>query len=181
MEVEKLGLKDLNLMDGESLYAALNLKDEGGERQEEDPDVILLTGQRVIHINPNGQLRRAVFVPLQNIDVVEITRKRSYGGFIWGALAFFVAIMLWQVWDYPIGSTIAVATVALMGAYLVVDQILSPGSLHVSFKAGPSRLQCGIMSNHESKDIHTFVNRLFELKAEATKVEPHRRRDFSPR
>ena len=181
MEVEKLGLKDLNLMDGESLYAALNLKDEVGEGQEEGSDVILLTGQRVIRINPNGQLRRAVFVPLQSIDMVEIIRKRSYGGFIWAALAFFIAIMLWNVWDYPIGSTIAVAVVALIGVYLAVDQVFSPGRLHVFFKAGPSRLQCGIMSNHESKDIHTFVNRLFELKAEATKVEPHRRRDFSPR
>ncbi len=34
--VEKLGLKDLHLMDGESLYAALNLKDEVGEEAAED-------------------------------------------------------------------------------------------------------------------------------------------------
>ena len=182
MELERLGFGDVALMDGERIDAALNLRDGLSGDLDEAGDIILLTERRVIHLNASARRRTASFVSVQDIDAVEINAEREGRGAIaWGGLAFVVAIMVWRIWDHPIGSALGAVAVALMGVYLIVDYWLSPGNIHATFKAGSSELHCGLKSAEASKDIYTFVNRLFQLKGESDRHGEHRSADFAPR
>ena len=186
MDLEELGFSDMNLSEGEHLHSTLNL--ENGESAADGySDVILLTSKRVIHLNANGKRREAVFLSLSDIDSVEVaSERRGYGAFVWGGLAFFVAIMLWNIWDHQVGRVLGAAGVASMGVYLIMDHLLSPPKVHASFRTGSSLVRFGLKSAQASKDIYAFVNQLFQLKdgqAEQTVKEEEGRRptDFAPR
>ena len=182
MELEKLGLDDFGLIDGERVDTALNLR-EGQEGEDAAaPNVVLLTDRRVIHLNVNGRTRKAVFASLQDVEAVEIAgERRGYGGFIWAGMAFVVAIMLWRVWDHPVGSFLAAVAVAMMGVYLIVDHLLTPGVTSATFKAGSSQLRFGIDGPQASAEVYAFVNRLFELKGSGNAHDAFGRRRFTPR
>jgi hypothetical protein len=168
VELDELGFGDVSLIDGERIDSAINL----GDRLKDDPagyrEAVLLTDQRVIHLNANGRRRKAVFVSLRDIDAVEIVTERlgGYGALVWGGLAFFIAIALWRVWDNPWGSALAALAVASMGVYLIVDRFTSPDTIQATFRAGSSQIQCSLKGDRASMDIYAFVNRLHQLRAE---------------
>ena len=181
MELEELGFGDVGLIDGERIDSTLDLRDGAVEEGAPAPEVVVLTDRRVIHLSANGRRRSAMFVSLKDVEAVEIASERTgYGGFIWGALALLVAVMLYLTWDEPVWSLLAAVAVALLGAYLVVDQMLTPATVRASFKAGASELKCGLHGPDASRGAHTFVNRLFELKA-AEAGGDARLRNFAPR
>ena len=149
VDLEKLELEDLTLIDGEQINTALHLTDDHSDGNSTATNVVLLTDKRVIHLNANGRTREVVFASLQDMDTVEIaSERRGYGGFVWGALAFLVALLIWRVWDHPVGSVAVAVVIALMGVYLIVDQWLMAKILKATFNAGSSRLQLGISSAH---------------------------------
>ena len=169
--LDRLGVDGLHLMSQERIDSALNLSDDQDSETEADT-IVVLTDRRLIQFTGGSGRRTATFVQLRNVDAVEVTTERQgYGGYVWGALAILAATMLWWVWENPVGSFAAAAIVTLMGVYLIVDQILSPGRTRVNFRVGPSELQCGVDSGTPSEDIYGFVNRLFQLKAEDAKDE----------
>ena len=182
VDIEKTGFGDVSLMDGETIDSAISLTAGLNGDYARDPDVILLTDKRIIRLTAEGRRHNAVFVALQNIDAVEITTQREgYGAFLWGGLSFFVAIMLWKVWDHPLGSGLAAAAVALMGVYLVLDRIFSPGTVQASFKAGSSQVMCGLKSDQASRDIYPFVSRLYQLKSRVAEDGTRGAGSFAPR
>ena len=178
---DQFGFRDFALLDGETVEAALNLA--GGSRNGPtgQPEAMLLTAQRVIHVQGNGKRRRAVFASLHEIDAVEIGYHREgNGAFIWAALALVVAILLYFVIDSTSGSIAAAVIVALMGVYLVVDQVLSPGKSLLVFRAGTSEVRCELKANPSSDDIQAFINQMFQLKADSSR-DYSRADRFSPR
>ena len=54
-----------------------------------------------------------------------------------------------------------------MGAYLVVDRILSLQHLFVVITAGASQVRLELRSKNASRDIHDFTTRVFQLQEEA--------------
>lgn len=180
MEIAELGLRDVSLMEGERIDSALNLSDGSGEVSAADRNMILLTDRRVIRLEQGWRRRKAAYVSLQDIDAVEVTRDRGYSPFVWGALALIVAVSIWQVWDHAVGSVVGPVVVVLMGAYLVADHWLSPGRLKAIFRAGSAQLSCGIGIDDTSSDVQSFVNRLFQVKAEEAE-DPRPTRVFAPR
>ena len=54
--------------------------------------------------------------------------------------------------------------VAVMGIYLLVDQLFLPGKPLVTFRAGGVQLEITLRSEKVPADVYTFVNRVFELK-----------------
>ena len=186
VEIEKLGIHDITLMDEERIEASLNVGDGRREAPPAGTDVVLLTDRRIIHLAAKGGRRKAVFASLQDVGTAEITREGvGYGGYVWGVVAFFVALMLWQVWDHPLGSPLGALAVALMGVYLIIDHRLSPPTMRARFTAGSTTVECGVEGAQAAQDIYGFVNRLFQLKDEddgkAARQEPPARRDFAPR
>ena len=179
MELEKLGFGDVTMMDGERIVATLNLRDGPGD----GTDAIMLTDKRLIHLVEKGRNREAALVSLQDVSAVEINSERrgGYSGFIWGALALVAALLVWRVWDNPALSFLAALGVALMGVYLVVDQLLSPNTLRAVFRAGSHQLELSVDNAHESGDVYAFANRLFELKGEGRREQAEQRIDFAPR
>jgi hypothetical protein len=141
-----------------------------------------LTDKRVIHLHGNGRRRRAMFAAIQEIDVVEVTvQHEGNSAFIWAALAFIVASLLYLVIGQPVGRIAAAVIVALMGVYLIVDRLMSRGNTLVTFKTGWSQLQCELDGDRTSSEIYDFINRLFELKGESNAGGPSNPGYFSPR
>ena len=166
-EIGDLGLEGVSLMDGESIESALNVTEEAREGSRANHNIVVLTNKRVLQLKADTRRRAAVFVSLDDIDAVEITtEQRGLSGFIWGGLALFVALMLWLTWDHPVGSVAGALAVALMGVYLIVDQLVSPSRYLATFKIGPSQIECGLSLETPSEEIHGFVRRLFELRGE---------------
>jgi len=178
---DQFGFRDFALLEGETIEAAIDLAGGGRNGLVARPEAMLLTPQRVIHIEGNGRRRRAVFASLQDIDAVEIGYQREgNGGFIWAALAVVVAILLYFVIDSTPGSIAAGVIVTLMGAYLMVDQILSPGKSQLVFRAGTSEVRCQLKANPSSDDIQAFINQVFQFKADSHRDYARGDR-FSPR
>ena len=172
MDIEKTRFGDVAMMDGESVDCALNLRDGLVENPSEGGDLILLTDRRVIHLSANGKDRKVVYVPLQEVSAAEVaTESSGFGGYIWGGLAFVIAALIWRVWDNPFWSVAAAVGLVLMGVYLILDQVYSPQGVRAVFRAGTSEIKCDVGSANASKDLHTFVNRLFQLKGDGTQGE----------
>ena len=182
MEIEHLEASDVILIEGERIQAALNWNGDTGNRAKDDADVLLLTDQRVVLVNRDGRRRNAVFVAIEDVDSVEVSSESGgYGGYVWGGLAFFVAVMLWRMWEHPIGSVLGPVAVALIGLYLIADQLLSPKRQRATFRAGSSLIQCSIDDGAPTTDAYVFVNRLFQLKAAVGRHRTGGGGSFAPR
>ena len=113
----------------------LNLDGDAGGSSSGD-EMVLLTDRRVIHAR-NGRRRKAVFASVQDIDAIEISQEQQgVGAFLWAGLAFLVAIILYLMIDAVLTRTLAAAVVAVMGVYLLVDQLLLPGKPLVNLPRG---------------------------------------------
>ncbi len=161
--LEELGLEEMSLLDGERLDSTLNL-DGDGSGSSPGGEMVLLTDRRVIHAR-NGRRRKAVIASIQDIDAIEISQEQQgAGAFLWAGLAFLVAIILYLMIDAALTRTVAAAVVAVMGIYLLVDQLLLPGKPLVIFRAGGVQLEIALKSQEVPPDVYAFVNRVFELK-----------------
>lgn len=161
-----LGFDALKLMDKERIDSTLNSVDDPTSEPKRDT-VALLTDKRLIQLNGSPRRKTINFVPLRNVDSVEmVTDQRGYRGYVWGVLAILAAVVLWWVWDNPIGSIGAAALIACMGIYMIFDQMLSSEMTVLKFTVGSAELQHVVDSDMPLEDIYVFVNRLFELKPE---------------
>ena len=182
METEHLESSDVILMEGEHIEAALNWNGDTGDRVQNDADVLLLTDRRVVLVNRDGRSRNAVFVAVEDVDSVEVSSESGgYGGYVWGGLAFFVGFILWRMWEHPIGSVLGPVAVALIGVYLIADQLLSPKTQRATFRAGSSQIHCSFDDSSTVTDPYALVNRLFQLKAAAGRGRTGVGRSFAPR
>lgn len=180
MELDEYGFGDVRLMEGERVDSSLNLSDGG--IGDSGADVMLLTDKRIIHLHGDGRSRNASFASIQDIDAVETSSQaEGRSGYIWGAMAFAVAVLLYVVIDHPVGRIAAAVIVALMGVYLVADQLMEPAKRSVIFKAASSQLGCSLGSECPSGDVYAFINRVFELKEENGSEGSSRAKRFAPR
>ena len=174
-----MGFGDLSMMDGEKIVQILNatVGIEGTNRV--NPDMLLLTNRRIIHLETSGGNRKTAFVSLKDIESVEMLSKRqTRAAVIWGAVSFLTALMLWQAWNHPWASALAALALILIGVYLMVDRLRLPDRVHISFKTGSTTLNCNLEAN-SSNDGNIFVNKLFDLKSQGQ--EDGGRHRFAPR
>ncbi len=181
MSVGEFGLQEVSLLKGERLDSTLDL-DGSGNGSSGSGELVVLTDRRVIHAR-NGRRRKAVFAAIQDIDAIEISQEQQgASAFIWAGLAFIVAIMLYMVIDAALTRIGAAAVVAVMGIYLLADQLLLPGKPLVVFRAGAFQMEVALRSEEVPDDVYAFVNRVFQLKDDASANGPSARADrFSPR
>ena len=167
MQPDQLGIQGFELLDGESVRASLGVSRERLNGRASQPDAVLLTETRVIHVQGKETRRRAVFASLQDIDAAEIGyHRQGYGAFLWAALSFVIAALLYIVIDNQAGSIAAAVAVAAMGVYLVIDRMMSPGHSVLAFNAGGFEVRCSLESHLPPEEVQAFINRLFELKAD---------------
>ncbi len=149
-------LGEIGLSDGESVDSSVT---------DRDHNVVLLTNKRVVQVRGKSGRREATFICLENIDSVDVSRDRKgYGAYVWGVAAFLVAIGIYAVWDHPAGRIAAALAVAAMGAFLVVDHLITPKSVTTTFRAGSSMLQCSMTGSRALREMYVLVNSLFRLK-----------------
>ena len=168
MEIEKLGFRDVSMMDGERVQSSLNLNQGHTEESDADANVVFLTDKRVIHLSTNGPSREAVFMSLRDISTVEVTAERrgGYAGYVWGGLAVVVALLLWFVWDNPPWSYLASMVVVAMGVYLVFDHLQSTNMMTATFRTGSNQLRLTFKNADQSGEVYSFINHVFQLKDE---------------
>ncbi len=158
---------ELTLMPEERVDCVFDVNRGMTDGGREPFEALYLTSSRIIHARGRGGRRRLVFLSLRNVDAIEITRQPlGFGAFLWGALAAVVAVLIWQLWEHsltPLASLIALG----MGAYLIVDRILSLQHLYVVLAAGASQVRLELRSKAASRDIHDFTTRVFQLQEEA--------------
>ena len=167
MELDQYGFGDVRLIEGERIDSALDLS-SGDDSSADGPSVLLLTDTRVMYLQGRGKRHKAVFASVRDIDAVEIaTQSEGRGAYIWAALAFVLALLLLVALDNAVFRFVGAAVAALMGLYLVADRLTNPGKALVIFKAGASELRCDLESEYAPSEVHTFINRLFQIKAGA--------------
>lgn len=175
MDLEKFGTAEIGLVDGESVDSAVDLKSGRGGASDRSPNVMLLTNKRVIHAKGSGERRETTVVCLEKIDSVEISRERKgYGGYVWGAVAFLVAIGIYSIWDHSVGRVAGSLALAAMGVYLIVDHLLTFGGVKATFRAGSSVVECALRGPDSVREMQVLVDSLFRLKG-AAEAEPPRR------
>ena len=175
-------LREVKLMEGETLDSALNVAEGSDGAPADSPGVVLLTDMRVIQFISTGRRRNTTFMALQDVETVEITRRgQGFGAYLWSGLALLVALLIWQAWSEAAWSLPVALAVAFMGVYLAVDRLLSSGPAQATFRAGLSEMQCPITDGLTTEQVNQFVNRLFELKAERDRQAFRRSRPFAPR
>ena len=96
----------------------------------------------------SGERRDTTFVSLESIDSVEISRERKgYSAYVWGVVAFLVAIGIYIVWDQPIGRIAGALAIAAMGVFLIVEHLITPNGVKATFRAGSSVLECALIGS----------------------------------
>ena len=164
---DEAGFPGISLMLGERVELALNLSEHEAKGNRGGRDIVLLTNKRLIRLAVESRRRIVTFVSIGDVDSAETrTERGGFSGYFWGALAFFVALMLRLVWEQPVGSVAGPVVVAAMGVYLIVEQFLAPAAVAVTFTAGSSELKCGLTDDVPSAEVSSFINRLFELKGQ---------------
>ncbi len=159
-----MGIEEIGLSDGESVDGAVSLKSGWGNGRR-NPDVVVLTNKRVIRARGSGKRRETTFVCLEKIDSVEISRERKgYGGYVWGIVAFLVAVGIFNIWDHEIGRLAGSLAVAAMGVFLIVDHLSAPNGVRATFRAGSSALQCPVRGRRTLEEMHALVDSLFRLR-----------------
>ena len=165
VRLSQFGFDDLSLLDGERVEVSLDLTE--GSPESLDPDVLLLTDRRLMHLNGNYKHRMASMASVQDILITEmLTEKEGIAAFIWAGLAFFVGLMLWQVVDHPLGSAAAGIVLVLMGVYLIFDRLTSKGKSLLVFKAGVGDMRVEVRNEEVMSEMDGLIQRLFELKNE---------------
>jgi len=179
MEIEKAAPMEFVLMDGERLDSKLELRD--GMAEPDDGSYMMLTDRRLIQLNGDGRRGGVSFVALEDVTAIDVQSEQesNRAGYLWGAVALIVALLLWRTWDQPLWSALAGLAVAAMGVYLIVDRRTSPPGALATFQAGSAVLRFKSRRADAAADMYRFVNRLFQLKGEAG--ERGRPRKFSPR
>ena len=165
-------LGDLTLMPEERVDCVFDMHRGMTDGSREPSEALFLTSRRIVHASGRGGRRRLALLSLRNVDAIEIMRQPlGYGTFIWAALAAVVAVLVWQVWDHGL-APLASLVVLGMGAYIVVDRLLSLQHLYVIVTAGASQVRLELKSKNAARDIHDFTTRVFQLQEEAATGGP---------
>ena len=174
MDLTQFGLTEVSLMDGERIDTALDL---AGSHE-----VVLLTPTRIIYVRDNGRKRRSQFTLVENIDTVETAFEREGNGvYVWAVTGLVVAALLFFVIENATARIAAPVVVALLGIYLIADHLIAPRCPVLLFKAGGSQLRCELSPKHDSAEVSTFVNRVFEIKTGGHIDSPRETGRFAPR
>jgi len=176
--LEEIGFAEVRLMDGEQVATTLDLKKKpkGSKESKEaatSAELLVLTNRRVMHVRAASKSRESVLVSLADVFAFEVAdhRPNSFGGYVWGAVAFIVAIAVWRVWNVDVLDVVAAVIIAAMGIYLIVDQMFAPSSLQATIRAGSSQLQVAV-DHDAAESVYAFANKLFETRGEMLHPKP---------
>ena len=181
MQLTEFGFPGMSLMDGERIEFAINSADSSGRLSSRSAEALLLTDSRIIHLRGSRKNHRAVMTAVHDVDSVEVTAlRRGFGAYIWGALAFVLALVLFATIDNTGVQLVSSAIVLLMGVYLFVSEITEPNKPAVVFRAGSMEIRWEFRSGEHTDDVNQFINRLYQIK-QASNGRVARPESFAPR
>ena len=179
METARVEPTDLILLDGEQIAAELETGSDNGHLWSGRHEALILTDSRIIHASTGGRRRGAVIAAVRDIDSVEVTSVRpGIGAYLWAILAVVLSVVLYRIIEDGTWQVVAALAVLVMGAYLVVNQVLDSGEPTAVFRTGGSEIRWLYDAKKDSEAVYDFINRLYQVKASSTQV---RNGTFSPR
>ena len=87
-------------------------------------------------------------------------------------------MVLYQIIDDGTWQVVAALVVLVMGAYLVVNQVLDSGEPTAVFRTSSSEIRWLFDAKKDSEAVYDFINRLYEVKESSIRW---RNGTFSPR
>ena len=179
METARVGPTDLILLEGEQIVVALETGGGTSLMSFGRLETLVLTDNRIIHSSKGGRRQSSVIAEVQDIDSVEVTSVRpGIGAYLWAVLAVVLSVVLYQIIDDSAWQVVAALAVLVMGAYLVVNQILDSGEPTAVFRTGSSEIRWLYDAKKDSEAVYDFINRLYQVKESSI---PSRNGTFSPR
>ena len=179
METARVEPTDLILLDGEQIAAELETGRDNGHLWSGRHEALILTDSRIIHASTGGRRRGAVIAAVRDIDSVEVTSVRpGIGAYLWAILAVVLSVVLYRIIEDGTWQVVAALAVLVMGAYLVVNQVLDSGEPTAVFRTGGSEIRWLFDAKKDSEAVYGFINRLYQVKASSLQV---RNETFSPR
>lgn len=180
MQLTELGFPGVSLISGERIEFAINTADSSG-RPSKNAEALLLTDSRIIHLRGPRKNHRAVMTAVHDVDSVEITAvQRGIGAYVWAALAFILALVLFATVDNTGVRFVSSGIVLLMGVYLIVSELTEPQKPAVVFRAGGQEIRWEFRSDDRADDVNQFINKLYQIKAASNGRVP-RHESFAPR
>ena len=179
METAQVGPTDLILLEGEQIAATLETGGGKSLISTGRHEALVLTDSRIIHSSRGGRHQGSVIVSVRDIDSVEVTSVRpGIGPYLWAALAVVLSVVLYQIIDDGTWQVVAALVVLVMGAYLVVNQVLDSGEPTAVFRTSSSEIRWLFDPKKDSEAVYDFINRLYEVKESSIRW---RNGTFSPR
>ena len=181
MQLTEFGFPEMSLYNGERIEFAINAADSSGRPSSKSAEALLLTDSRIIHLRGRRKNHRAVMTAVHDVDSVEITAvRRGVGAYVWAALAFILAMVIFATVDSTGVRLASSGIVLLMGVYLIVNEIMEPRKPAVVFRAGSAEIRWEFRSDNHADDVNQFINRLYQIK-EASNGRTARHESFAPR
>ena len=179
METARVEPTDLILLEGERIAVALETGAGNGNLWFGRHEALILTDSRIIHSSAGGRRRGTVIAAVRDVDSVEVTSVRpGVGAYFWAALAVVLSVVLYQIIEDGTWQIVAALAVLVMGAYLVVNQVLDSGEPTAVFRTNNSEIRWLFDAKKDSEAVYEFINRLYEVKESSLQG---RNGTFSPR
>ena len=169
MDLEEFGLGELELLDGERVSAKLSVNQQGGRRSSRESSVLLLTGNRVIHLSGEDGRRQTTMMSVQDVESVSVRLifPEGIGPYVWAALSLVMSIVLYSYIEHSIARIAVPLIVMAMGAYLILDRLTEKGRPSLALKARDAEIHWPFDYEKESKEVYEFINTLYRMKRES--------------
>lgn len=160
----------IRLLEGEGTWLTLHSRYGLLEEVNLQDDFVALTGQRLIGSWLNDGRHRAVLMPLQNVDAVEVTgRPRSMGPLATGGLLVLAAAtVVWLAAALNLGgalSWIIGAVLALLGAIKASTYFVTEDQATITFRSGTAEVGMPLRTPQALGAAYELVHVFFQARA----------------
>lgn len=170
MNKARLGIDEVELLEGEHLDSTLSLRHGlGNEIQEDDSDLLLLTNRRIFQFTGGSDGREVAVAELADVRAgsLKLGARRTVT-LVWGVVGIIGGLVLYSVVMSSFDNRFLAIALALLsgflGLYLLFDYWSSHEEIVLTLRAGGFDMRGRVQGKGVWADANAFLNRVFVLK-----------------